>query len=178
MTKYFLIVLEPDLTLEQIQNVANEIVELNSAPLIKYRIVNASFVLHFATTFNQSFAKESIDSIMTKCQYNYILCQNDDKITLNFLSNNKEDEKLIMEDFLCLETANLVFQTSNDQYDPLLEELLDIIESEEDEDDDYYDYLKPKFVEEYNLDEILDKIGESGLDSLTEDEKNFLHKIK
>lgn len=178
MTKYFLIVLEPNLTLDQIQNIADEIVELNSAPLIKYRIVNGSFVLHFGTTFNDNYVNESVDSVMTKCQYNYILCQNDEKITLNFLYNNKEDEKLIMEDFLCLETANLVIQTSNDQYDPLLEELLDMIESEENEDDDYYDFLKPKFVEEYNLDEILDKIGESGLDSLTENEKNFLHKIK
>ena len=178
MTKYFLILLEPDLTFDQIQNVANEIVELNCSPLVKYRIINDSFVLHFGTTFNHNYAKEFVDSIMTKCQYNYILCQNDEKTTLNFLSDNKEEEKLIMEDFLCLETVNLVFQSSNDQYDPLLEELIDMVESEEDEDDDYYDFLKPKIVEEYNLDEILDKINESGMDSLTENEKNFLQQIK
>jgi hypothetical protein len=178
MTKYFLIVLEPGLRLDQIQKLTTEIVEINSSLLLKYRIVNGSFVIHFSTIFNQSYLNEFIGDVMTKCQYNYILCENTDKVSLNFLSNNKEEEKSIMEDFLCLETGNVIIETHQDPYDPMLEELLDYIETEEDEDDDYYDYLKPKFTERYSLDELLDKIGESGLDSLTEDEKNFLHKIK
>lgn len=178
MTKYFLIVLEPGLSIDQIQNVVTQIEEIRQSQSIKYRMINGSFIIHFGTTFNHNYAKEFVDSVMTECQYSYILCENTDKVTLNLLSNNKEQQKSLMEDFLCLETGSAILEINKDYYDPLLEELLDYVESEFDEDDGYYDYLKPKFVEEYSLDEILDKIGEFGLDSLTENEKNFLQKIK
>jgi hypothetical protein len=95
----------------------------------------------------------------------------------DYFTQNAEDNTL--EDFLCL-TGEPVFisQEQNEQYDPLLEELLDYVETFDDKDDDYYDYLKPKSEVEYDLDMILDKINDEGVDSLTEGEKSFLNKIK
>jgi hypothetical protein len=84
-----------------------------------------------------------------------------------------------LEDFLCLEGEPVfITKNENEEYDPLLEELLDYVETFDDEDDDYYDYLRPKYEVEYDLDAILDKIKDKGIDSLTEEEKVFLNKIK
>jgi hypothetical protein len=180
MKKYLLVLLNSELPDEKVNFILGRMTEIISSSYLKYRYFDKNIVLHFGSSANFSALSRYTESVMKKCQCAYLLLEYTDNMSFNiadYFTEGVEDNTL--EDFLCL-TGEPVFisQEQNEQYDPLLEELLDYVETFDDEDDDYYDYLKPKSEVEYDLDMILDKINDKGVDSLTEGEKSFLNKIK
>jgi hypothetical protein len=180
MKKYLLVLLNSELPDEKLNFILSRMTEIVSSPYLKYRYFDKNIILHFGSSANFNALSRYTDSVMKKCQCAYFILEYTDNMSLNISDYfTQEVEGNNLEDFLCLEGEPVfITKNENEEYDPLLEELLDYVETFDDEDDDYYDYLRPKYEVEYDLDAILDKIKDKGIDSLTEEEKVFLNKIK
>jgi hypothetical protein len=180
MKKYLLFLLNSELPDEKVNLILGRITEIIDSQYLKYRFFDKNLVIHFSSSANFNALSRYIESTMKKCQCAYFIVENTDNTSLNLTDYYTQGETDgALEDFLCLQGEPVfITKEKNEEYDPLLEELLDYVETFDDEDDDYYDYMKPKLEPVYNLDDILDKINHDGINSLTKEEKDFLNKIK
>ena len=139
---------------------------LKSLPYSKMKYIHAidGCVIHLETDVTTDVIKSKIAEITEKFFCWYFLTEFPEKMTCNL----KDDD------------ARYLFDLDYDVDEDEVEFDFNFIEEEEDDDDnDLVQMLKDKFSVkriEPTLDEILDKISQSGYDSLSSEEKEFLFK--
>lgn len=164
MKKFFLI-LFGDFDSEEIcKEVALSLTPIVDSPHLKFNHTKGCLIFHFASEVSQEEIHDYVYGTLLDLKTSFILTENNDKLSLSFPKNIKEhlmdleNEGDNVELRIHLEpTKNLISDSEQDEEFVAL--LLDEIKKK---------VKKPK------LDQILDKINKSGLNSLTQFEKDTL----
>lgn len=153
---------------EELENFASALTPIQTGHL-KYIFIMNSMVIHFDTDVPYEELKLFMAELCKEYNFYYILQEFPDKMSLNF---DDVDCKHLF-DLSVLEknidnTAGIEFNFKFDYGD----------DEEEDIDDDLVQQLKEKYLikeEEPSLDDILEKIHQKGVSSLTIQEKSILN---
>lgn len=154
----------------------DSISEITTTEILTYKILDNSLIVNFGTTVEFLKLKEYFSVLFDRVSNFYFVIEQNENIVIS-LPENEND---------CF--LNLNPKKVNFDIDKLTDEMLmdDIIFSglesikeslslEEDEDEDIL--VKKAIKKEYSLDEILDKINEKGISSLTKEENNYLKNL-
>jgi len=166
----------------KINTILNDLAEITSSQFIRYKSENNSVVFHFGTDLKFKGLKSAVNEIMSKSTDYHFLIEYNDNMSLNF--GNDEDTA----DFLKINNYELDEETEkilDELTEDLAKDLLEYCRNEKnnmdfisDMDEDCDELIKKSSKKEYNLDDILDKINEKGISSLTKEETNYLKNIK
>jgi len=180
MKKYFLFVIGDFSDKSKSQYVIDIIADITSTKYCKYKFSYDSITFNFAC--NGSFdallnhIKIRIDNFVNY----YILTEHTDNMSV-FMRKEELDE------FLSLDECN-INNKSESKNENVLNNFIDLImnlpsadagmhnvDDEEEQDEDIL--IKKSVKKEYNLDDILDKINEKGVSSLTKEENEYLKNL-
>jgi len=179
MNKFFLFVYNLN-SISDYKNIINDLSEITDTELLKYKIIGNSIVFNFGTNQEIQEVSEYINNILIPFTDCYFLVPHSDNMSVN-LPNNELDE------FLSLNTFS-----ENEQIDSILEQQIldEITMSSVDSIKEYFSLQREEFDEEesdillkkstkesYKLDDILDKINEQGMCSLSDNEKKYLNNL-
>ena len=166
MKKYFLILFGDFKSDEFCKDVALTITTLVDSPQLKFQHGNGALLFHFASEIEQNEMYEFLSVSFFELIASFILTENTDNLSLYM----PEDAKA---DFLDLENASGDVSINIDLSKPnLFEDEFD----EEDEDDFMalvLNRVKDK-IKKPSLDQLLEKVGNKGVESLTPFEKDTL----
>ena len=166
MKKYFLILFGDFKSEEFCKDVALAITPLVDSPQLKFQHSNGSLLFHFASEIDQNEMYEFLSVSFFELVTSFILTENTDNLSLYM----HEDAKSHLLD---LENASGDVSINIDRSKPdLFEDEFD----EEDEDDFMalvLNRVKDKIMKP-SLDQLLEKVGNKGVESLTPFEKDTL----
>jgi hypothetical protein len=171
MKKYLLIVFGNFKTKKIIERIAKGMVPLVDTPHLKFQHTNGSLIIHFGSEVSQTEICDFLTGIFYGFTDTFILTEMTDKVSLimsdsvkaHLLDLDKDsDDTEIKIDMTKMSKSN------DDEYEMgnLTEELVGIL----------LDEFKEE-VKTPSLNELLDKINEKGIKSLSEYEKELLDKL-
>lgn len=165
----------------KINTMLNGLSEITCSEFIRYKSDNDSIVFHFGSDLKFKELKSIVTEIMSKSTNYHFFMEYNDNMSLNL--GNDEDTA----DFLKINTYELDESTEkilDELTEDLAKDFLEYCRTEKNnmdfmsETDEYDELITKSFKSEYNLDDILDKINEKGLSSLTKEETDYLKNIK
>ena len=166
MKKYFLILLGDFKSEEFCKDVALTITPMVDSPQLKFQHSNGALLFHFASEVDQTEMYEFLSVSFFGLVSSFILTENTDNLSLYM----PEDAKVHLLD---LENASGDVSINIDLSDPKLFE----DEFDEEDEDDFMalvlNRVKDK-VKKPSLDQLLEKVGNKGVESLTPFEKDTL----
>lgn len=182
MKKYILIAFGTNGDKPMFSYILDSITEITESKFLKFKVVGNATIIHFGSSKNFAELKKYVNIVLSKCSDINFLFENNDNMSVNMCFDD-------LEPFLSLDIDTLspeVDKGETSKYDKISNEfMLSFINSiseelneeciEEDEDEDVY--IKKSLKKEYNLDDILDKINEKGVSSLTQEENDYLKKL-
>jgi hypothetical protein len=177
-TKYFLILFakfgDNVKLLNEILSQFNVIISSN---FLKYQKGGELVIVHFETEETFKNLKEFCGLVLDKTVENYILFPNNKNVYLSFPQDFKEY-------LLDLDNDNIDFEMN-------IDDIVEFMEDEDEEEDDILSEINKKLGKKnpmeqllkslktleptFTLDELLDKVKNNGLKSLTENEKEQLY---
>ena len=180
MNKYFLFVTGDFNDDSKSQYVIDIIADITSTKYCKSKFSHDSLTVNFACNGSfdslSSYVKMKISGFVDY----YILVEQSENISV-FMKKEELDE------FLSLDECN-INNKSESKNENVLNNFIDLImnlpsadagmhnvDDEEDQDEDIL--IKKSVKKEYNLDDILDKINEKGVSSLTKEENEYLKNL-
>ena len=180
MRKYILIAFRTNDDKPMFSYMLDSITEITESKFLKFKEVGNTIIIHFGSSRNFEELKKYVNIVLSKCSDINFLFENNDNMSVNMSFND-------LEPFLSLDVnipSPKIDKTETREYDNISNEfILSFIDSisnelndecvEEDEDV----YIKKSLKKEYNLDDILDKISEKGVSSLTQEENDYLKKL-
>ena len=180
MRKYILIAFRTNDDKPMFSYMLDSITEITESNFLKFKEVGNAIIIHFGSSRNFEDLKKYVNIVLSKCSEINFLFENNDNMSVNMSFND-------LEPFLSLDVnipSPEVDKEETSKYDKISNEfILSFIDSisnelndecvEEDEDV----YNKKSLKKEYNLDDILDKISEKGVSSLTQEENDYLKKL-
>lgn len=180
MRKYILIAFRTNDDKPMFNYMLDSITEITESNFLKFKEVGNAIIIHFGSSRNFEELKKYVNIVLSKCSEINFLFENNDNMSVNMSFND-------LEPFLSLDVnipSPEVDKEETSKYDKISNEfILSFIDSisnelndecvEEDEDV----YIKKSLKKEYNLDDILDKISEKGVSSLTQEENDYLKKL-
>ena len=180
MRKYILIAFRTNDDKPMFSYMLDSITEITESNFLKFKEVGNAIIIHFGSSRNFEELKKYVNIVLSKCSEINFLFENNDNMSVNMSFND-------LEPFLSLDVnipSPEVDKEETSKYDKISNEfILSFIDSisnelndecvEEDEDV----YIKKSLKKEYNLDDILDKISEKGVSSLTQEENDYLKKL-
>ena len=180
MRKYVLIAFRTNDDKPMFNYILDSITEITESKFLKFKEVGNTIIIHFGSSRNFEELKKYVNIVLSKCSDINFLFENNDNMSVNMSFND-------LEPFLSLDVnipSPEVDKEETSKYDKISNEfILSFIDSisnelndecvEEDEDV----YIKKSLKKEYNLDDILDKISEKGVSSLTQEENDYLKKL-
>ena len=180
MRKYILIAFRTNDDKPMFSYMLDSITEITESKFLKFKEVGNAIIIHFGSSRNFEELKKYVNIVLSKCSDINFLFENNDNMSVNMSFND-------LEPFLSLDVnipSPEVDKEGTSKYDKISNEfILSFIDSisnelndecvEEDEDV----YIKKSLKKEYNLDDILDKISEKGVSSLTQEENDYLKKL-
>lgn len=180
MRKYILIAFRTNDDKPMFSYMLDSITEITESNFLKFKEVGNAIIIHFGSSRNFEDLKKYVNIVLSKCSEINFLFENNDNMSVNMSFND-------LEPFLSLDVnipSSEVDKEETSKYDKISNEfILSFIDSisnelndecvEEDEDV----YIKKSLKKEYNLDDILDKISEKGVSSLTQEENDYLKKL-
>jgi len=157
----------------------DSISEVTTTEFLKYKLLDGSIIINFGTRFEFNKLKEYVSILFEKISNFYFLVENTENMIislpddenncfLNLSSKNEETdieiltEKLLVDDIILSEMEKIMKNFEN---------------SAEHDIDDEDVLIKKSVKKEYHLDDILDKINEKGISSLTKEENEYLKKL-
>jgi hypothetical protein len=165
-----------ELTDKEMEYVIEKISNFTSSNFIKFKVIKDNIVINFSTTLEFSKLEQVVELIFKTLDKMYFLVEYGENMSVCLPDDQSEQ-------FLNTEEVNetLLEETILDEMNIEGNELLrDYILSLEDInlDDEEEDLLIKKSNKvTYSLDDILDKINEKGMDSLTKQERNYLNNL-
>lgn len=180
MTKsYFLFCFGNFKKTKDLTEVVDRVSSVTSSSFCKFKHSKDSITLNFETTISyRELELYVVEQIAEYVDY-FVLIEQTENMTV-FMS----DEDL--EEFLSLDSTSHEPKEEEESREEILNELIELIRNTESGAEKTYldDYSeddiltqKPKKSVQFSLDDILDKINEKGISSITEEEKNFLNNI-
>ena len=180
MRKYILIAFRTNDDKPMFSYMLDSITEITESKFLKFKEVGNTIIIHFGSSRNFEELKKYVNIVLSKCSDINFLFENNDNMSVNMSFND-------LEPFLSLDVnipSPEVDKEETSKYDKISNEfILSFIDSisnelndecvEEDEDV----YIKKSLKKEYNLDDILDKISEKGVSSITQEENDYLKKL-
>ena len=181
MRKYVLIAFRTNDDKPMFNYILDSITEITESKFLKFKEVGNTIIIHFGSSRNFEELKKYVNIVLSRCSDINFLFENNDNMSVNM---SFED----LGTFLSLDKnipSPKVDKTETREYDNISNEfILSFINSisnelndecvEEGEEDLY---IKKSLKKEYNLDDILDKINEKGVSSLTKEENDYLKKL-
>lgn len=162
---------------KQMEYVIENISKVTASNFIKFKATKNNIVLNFSTEVSFPELKEYIESVMTKISKSYFLIEYNENVSVNFPEN--QSEQFLNLEELSDELENLeslIMDEMELNGDDSMDNFIFSVEEELEDDEDMYLTKPVKVV--YRLDDILDKINDCGIDSLTEEEKKYLNSYK
>lgn len=155
----------------------DSISEITMTEMVKYKVLENSIIVNFGTNIEFSKLKEYFSLLFERISNFYFIIEQNEN-TIISLPDNENDS------FSNLTSKKLDFNIDKLTDDLLVDsfifsslesikEDLNYIDDEEEEDV----LIKKSIKKEYTIDEILDKINEKGISSLTEEENNYLKNL-
>ena len=141
-----------------IKYLANSLIEIKNSEHIKYYTIDDNnMVIHFDTSMRYDQIVKTINS-HTQDIYRYMLMPFDDLVTLGI-------EEVNIFEFAALKDESTEILDDEDESDFDMEEYKVTITS----------FLQQLSKQKLSLDDILDKINKTGIDSLTKEEFDYLN---
>jgi len=183
MRKYVLIAFRTNDDKPMFNYTLDSITEITESKFLKFKEVGNAIIIHFGSSRNFEELKKYVNIVLSKCSDINFLFENNDNMSVNMCFEDLGTFLSLDEDIL----SPKVDKTETREYDNISNEFMlsfinsisnelndDCIDEDEDEDDEY---IKKSLKKEYNLDDILDKINEKGVSSLTQEENDYLKKL-
>jgi hypothetical protein len=183
MKRYLLFAYDDFQGPEHYQHIIEKVSKLTHTELVRFKISDTSIFLHFGSNYEFTELVNTLKLALHNVVSTHFLVEYTDKVSI---SMNEID----LEYFTTLnlmESESKAMHQFNDDISKLengssiLDLLREITFSDyEDCDDDTDDYCKPaprSNKQNFNLDDILDKVGKQGRMSLTKEEEQFLKTI-
>jgi hypothetical protein len=183
MRKYVLIAFRTNDDKPMFSYMLDSITEITESKFLKFKEVGNAIIIHFGSSRNFEELKKYVNIVLSKCSDINFLFENNDNMSVNMCFEDLGTFLSLDEDIL----SPKVDKTETREYDNISNEFMlsfinsisnelndDCIDEDEDEDDEY---IKKSLKKEYNLDDILDKINEKGVSSLTQEENDYLKKL-
>jgi len=180
MKKYFLFAFGDFTDIAKSQYMVDIIAEVTYSKFCKNKISKQSIIINFAYSEDFDNLSKYIKNKISNFVDYYILTEHTDNMSLMLPNNELEyflsldendDEKnidLMIEEYI-------LDELTIKGVDLLKEYMLSEQIEEDDEDEDIL--IKQSVKKEYNLDDILDKINEKGVSSLTKEENEYLKNL-
>jgi hypothetical protein len=157
----------------------DSICDITTTELLTYKIIDNSIVINFGTNIEFNKLKNYVSILFERISNFYFLIEHNESMLISFPDNEKDSflnlgstktkddienltEKLLVHDIILSEMENIVKNFDNEINDDIDDE--DVL-------------IKKSLKKEYTLDEILDKINEKGISSLTKEENNYLKNL-
>jgi len=183
MRKYVLIAFRTNDDKPMFNYMLDSITEITESKFLKFKEVGNAIIIHFGSSRNFEELKKYVNIVLSKCSDINFLFENNDNMSVNMCFEDLGTFLSLDEDIL----SPKVDKMETREYDNISNEFMlsfinsisnelndDCIDEDEDEDDEY---IKKSLKKEYNLDDILDKINEKGVSSLTQEENDYLKKL-
>ena len=183
MRKYVIIAFRTNDDKPMFNYTLDSITEITESKFLKFKEVGNAIIIHFGSSRNFEELKKYVNIVLSKCSDINFLFENNDNMSVNMCFEDLGTFLSLDEDIL----SPKVDKTETREYDNISNEFMlsfinsisnelndDCIDEDEDEDDEY---IKKSLKKEYNLDDILDKINEKGVSSLTQEENDYLKKL-
>ena len=159
--------------------VIDSVSNVTSSDLLKYKSLNDSIIINFATNVEFSKLNEYVNILLQRISETHFLMEYNDNMSVNLPNDESECflNLYVKKDIIDIDT--LTEELLIDEITMLgAESLKDFLKYEIIEEDQDEDILIKKSVKkEYNLDDILDKINEKGVSSLTKEENEYLKNL-
>jgi hypothetical protein len=180
MKKYFLFATGNFSDKSKSQYIIDIISDVTSTKYCKFRVSEYSITINFACNGSFDALSSHVKMRISEFVDYYILTEHTDNMSF-FMKKDELDE------FLSLDECNINIKsenTSESRNENVLNDFINLImnvgnesermdEIEEDEDV----LIKKSIKKEYNLDDILDKINEKGVSSITKEENEYLKNL-
>jgi hypothetical protein len=180
MRKYVLIAFRTNNDKPMFSYMLDSITEITESKFLKFKEVGNAIIIHFGSSRNFEELKKYVNIVLSKCSDINFLFENNDNMSVNMCFEDLGTFLSLDEDIL----SPKVDKTETREYDNISNEfMLSFINSISNElnddciDEDEDEYIKKSLKKEYNLDDILDKINEKGVSSLTQEENDYLKKL-
>ena len=180
MRKYILIAFRTNDDKPMFSYMLDSITEITESKFLKFKEVGNTIIIHFGSSRNFEELKKYVNIVLSKCSDINFLFENNDNMSVNMCFED-------LGTFLSLDEnvpSPKIDKTETREYDNISNEfMLSFINSISNElndeciDEDEDVYVKKSLKKEYNLDDILDKINEKGVSSLTQEENDYLKKL-
>jgi Glu-tRNA(Gln) amidotransferase subunit E-like FAD-binding protein len=176
--------------------------DVTNSDFLKYKIHNGSISIHFGSCDTFTSLVNYVNIVMSKCSEIHYLVEYTDNMSVKMdkndaelfliLSNKnlKDSLKKRANESMTDSIKSKIDEHNQDVNKIITKEILDTISQEEidkitndgllnffDEIEDEDESIKKTLKKEYKLDDILDKITEKGISSLTKEEKEYLNKL-
>jgi hypothetical protein len=182
MKKYFLFAAGDFSDKSKSQYVIDIIADITSTKYCKYKFSHDSITINFACNGGFDALSSHVKMRISEFVNYYILTEQTDNLSV-FMKKEELDE------FLSLDECNLnINNKTESKNENVLNDFIDLImnlgnsgegmhdvDEEEEQDEDIL--IKKSLKKEYNLDDILDKINEKGVSSLTKEENEYLKNL-
>lgn len=170
MKKYLLIVVGDFTPQGIVEDIALALTPLVDSQHLKFQKTDSILIFHFASSVTEIEMKDYINGVMYGISNTYILTEMTDKV-LVFMPDEFKKHLLNLEESNSESSNGLdIVKIKNNQYnsdeefeDELNEEILALLLGK-----------KKHKTRKINLDTILDKINDEGINSLTKEEKSIL----
>jgi len=180
MKKYLLFVVCDFSDESKSEYITDIISEVTSSTFCNSKLSNESIIINFGYSEDFNILSKYVKNTISNFVDYYILTEYNDNMSLMFPNDESERFLLLDENYdeknidLLLEEY-ILDELTIKGVDLLKEYMLSEQTEEDDQDDDIL--IKKSIKKEYNLDDILDKINEKGVSSLTKEENEYLKNL-
>lgn len=156
--------------------VADAIADVTDSDFLKYKSLKTSLIVHFSSKQDFKELTKLVNVVMDKISNCHFLIEYNDNMSVSL----PKDE---MVEFLTLNNSADFNEVEEQLFDDVINNMITTFKNLsnkeiDDEDEDEEDlYIKKSMKKDFNLDEILDKINENGVSSLTKEENDYLKKL-
>lgn len=189
--KKYLFFASGNLTDSLVSEIINSISDITTTFYLKYKLQSNFMIIHFGSDIEYFNIQDFVTKSMRKKNIIYFLTERTDNLSSNFKDEEMADflildgnlEEGVIDD-LSDEEKRLILELQEKFFSGFVEyvqndttdEEKDLLESKLDEILNKHDKTKSS-QKEYSLDDILDKINEKGINSLSKEEKEYLNNL-
>jgi len=175
MKKYILISYGEFNNTPKLQYLLDSISEITTTDVLTYKVLDSSIIINFGTNVEFNKLKQYFTFLFERISNFYFLTQHSKNMIIS-LPENENDS------FLNLNVKKLDFNIEKLMDDIMTDNILlsgleSLNESMGDEECDEDVLIKKSLKKEYTLDDILDKINDKGVSSLTKEENEYLKNL-
>jgi len=162
--------------------ITDAISDITMTNKLKFKALDGSIVVHFGTSKEFKKIEEYCNLVLIKCCNYHFLMEYNNNLSVN-LPENQKDIFLSLDNKYDKKEVKKEDKNKKDELGQVGKDILNFLNfgffkpNEEECFDDDDILIKKSVKKEYNLDDILDKINEKGVSSLTKEENEYLKNL-